>query len=159
MGVFFFWGGGGGGVVGGGGGGGFLLAYLSSQQYASYLRDLPAQTTVRAASLRWKLQIKLATPPSTNTDTSPTSPSTDPDTPGAWQGSHWCIIFQITGMTGRGKPPREMGVLTPVQPVPALTLTRQAPGRVATGVSFFKSLYDWTWKPPPPPHGEMGSRH
>ena len=27
------------------------------------------------------------------TDTGPTSPSTDPITPGAWQGSHWSAIF------------------------------------------------------------------
>ena len=27
------------------------------------------------------------------TDTGPTSPSTDPTTPGAWQGSHWSVIF------------------------------------------------------------------
>ena len=31
-------------------------------------------------------------------------------------------------------------ILTPGQPVPALTLYRQAPGRVATGVSILKSL-------------------
>ena len=33
------------------------------------------------------------------TDTGPTSPSTDPITPGAWQGSHWNANFQVTGMT------------------------------------------------------------
>ena len=27
------------------------------------------------------------------TDTGPTSPSTDPLTPGAWQGSHWSANF------------------------------------------------------------------
>ena len=31
-------------------------------------------------------------------------------------------------------------ILTPGRPVPALTLSRQAPGRVATGVPIFKSL-------------------
>ena len=30
---------------------------------------------------------------SQNTDTGPTSPSTDPITPGAWQGSPWSAIF------------------------------------------------------------------
>ena len=34
------------------------------------------------------------------TDTGPTSPSTDPITPGAWQGSHWSANFEVTGMTG-----------------------------------------------------------
>ena len=33
------------------------------------------------------------------TDTGPTSPSTDPITPGAWQGSHWSANFEVTGMT------------------------------------------------------------
>ena len=32
------------------------------------------------------------------TDTGPTSPSTDPFTPGAWQGSHWSANFEVTGM-------------------------------------------------------------
>ena len=31
-------------------------------------------------------------------------------------------------------------ILTPGRPVPALTLERQAPGRVATGVPIFESL-------------------
>ena len=33
------------------------------------------------------------------TDTGPTSPSTDPITPGAWQGRHCSANFQVTGMT------------------------------------------------------------
>ena len=35
-------------------------------------------------------------------------------------------------------------ILTPGQPVPALTLQRQAPGRVSTRVPFYKSLA-WPW--------------
>ena len=37
------------------------------------------------------------------TDTGPTSPNTDPITPGAWQGSHWSANFWVTGMTRHGK--------------------------------------------------------
>ena len=37
------------------------------------------------------------------TYTRPTSPSPDPITPGAWQGSHWSANFEVTGMTGPGK--------------------------------------------------------
>ena len=33
------------------------------------------------------------------TDTEPTSPSADPITPGAWQGSRWSASFEVTGMT------------------------------------------------------------
>ena len=32
------------------------------------------------------------------TDTGPTSPSADPITPGAWQGSHLSTDFQVTGL-------------------------------------------------------------
>ena len=39
------------------------------------------------------------------TDTGPTSPSADPITPGAWQGSHWSANFEVTGMTRLGKIP------------------------------------------------------
>ena len=38
------------------------------------------------------------------TDTRPTSPSADPLTPGAWQGSHWSANFEVTGMT---RPPKK----------------------------------------------------
>ena len=62
-----------------------------------YLRDGSPQTVLRAATLRWKLQIKLSISPSHS-------------------------------------------ILTPGQPVQALTLYRRAPGRVATGVPIFTSL-------------------
>ena len=39
------------------------------------------------------------------TDTRPTSPSADPITPGAWQGSHWSANFLVTGMTRPRKNP------------------------------------------------------
>ena len=39
------------------------------------------------------------------TDTGPTSPSTDPITPGAWQGSHWSAKFSVTGLTRKGESP------------------------------------------------------
>ena len=40
------------------------------------------------------------------TDTGPTSPSTDPLTPGAWQGSHWSDNLEVTGMTRPRKKSR-----------------------------------------------------
>ena len=47
------------------------------------------------------------------TDTGPTSPSTDPITPGAWQGSHWSANFEVTGMTRpRKKNPGVSGIRT-----------------------------------------------
>ena len=43
------------------------------------------------------------------TDSGPTSPSTDPITPGAWQGSHWSANFEVTGMTRPRKIPAQAG--------------------------------------------------
>ena len=39
------------------------------------------------------------------TDTGPTISSADPITPGAWQGSHWSVSSEVTGMTPPGKIP------------------------------------------------------
>ena len=41
------------------------------------------------------------------TDTGLTSPSADPITPGAWQGSHWSANFEVTGMTRPEKSRRK----------------------------------------------------
>ena len=49
---------------------------------------------------------------SQHADTAPTSPSTDPITPGAWQGSHWSANFQVTGMTRPRKNPSASGIRT-----------------------------------------------
>ena len=46
------------------------------------------------------------------TDTGPTSPSADPRTPGAWQGSHWSAHFSVTGMTRQRKNPGASGIRT-----------------------------------------------
>ena len=58
-----------------------------------YLRDGSAQTILRAAT-----DIEVADPTFYLTvpqyaDTGPTSPSADPTSPGAWQGSHWSANF------------------------------------------------------------------
>ena len=54
-----------------------------------YLRDGSAQTILRAATLRQKVADQtFYLTQSQYTDTTPTSPSADPITPGAWQGSH-----------------------------------------------------------------------
>ena len=51
------------------------------------------------------------------TDTGPTSPSADPITPGAWQGSHWSASFEVTGMTRPRKNPVSSGIRTRVLPL------------------------------------------
>ena len=61
-------------------------------------RDESTKIILRAAPLRQKLQ-------SQYTDTGLTSLSADPITPGARQGSHWRVNFQVTGMTRSEKNP------------------------------------------------------
>ena len=46
------------------------------------------------------------------TDTGPTSPSADPITAGAWQGSHWNANFEVTGVTRPRKNPGARGIRT-----------------------------------------------
>ena len=46
------------------------------------------------------------------TDTGPISPSADPITPGAWQGSHRSANFEVTGMTRPRKNPVASGIRT-----------------------------------------------
>ena len=55
------------------------------------------------------------------TDTGPTSPSTDPITPGAWQGSHCSANFEVTGMTRPWKSLGTSGIRT--QDLPLLRWT------------------------------------
>ena len=56
------------------------------------------------------------------TDTGPTSPRTDPITPGTWQGSHWSANFYVTGMTRPRNNPSASGVL-----IRDLPLSRRLP--------------------------------
>ena len=63
----------------------FLAGCLTSQQHASVAQG-------RICSDNFTDQTFYLTQ-SQNTDTDPTSPSTDPITPGAWQGSHWSANF------------------------------------------------------------------
>ena len=59
-----------------------------------YLRDGSAQTILRAATLRIEAADQtFHLTQSQYTDTGPTSPSANPITPGAWQGSHWECQF------------------------------------------------------------------
>ena len=76
-----------------------LVGCLTSQQHASCLRDESAQTILRAATLRQKLQNKLCLAQLQYTDIGPTSPSADPTTP----GSHWSTYFCVTGTSRLGK--------------------------------------------------------
>ena len=55
------------------------------------------------------------------TDTGPTSPSADPITPGAWQGSHWSASFEVTVITRLRKNPGASGIRNRDLPLSRLT--------------------------------------
>ena len=86
---------------------------LTSQQHASVSQGRICSDNLTCCHT----EIEVADPTfhltqSQYTDTGPTSPSTDPITPGAWQGSHWSAYFKLTGMTLPWKNPSASGIRT-----------------------------------------------
>ena len=73
------------------------------------------------------------------TDTGPTSPSADPITLGAWQGSHWSANFEVTGMTRPRKNPDASGIRTRDLPLSRRTPYHKANEAVGPGAIVFKS--------------------
>ena len=90
-----------------------LVGCLTSQQQASVSQGRICSDNFT----RCHTEIEVADPTfyltqSQYTDTGPTSPSADPITPGAWQGSHWSANFEVTGMTRPRKNPVASGIRT-----------------------------------------------
>ena len=90
-----------------------LVGCLTSQQHASVSQGrictdnfTCCHTEIEAADQTFHLT------QSQYTDTGPTSPSADPITSGAWQGSHWTAHFEVTGMTRPRKTPGASGIRT-----------------------------------------------
>ena len=140
-----------------------------------YLRDGSAQTCCHT-----EIGVADQTFQSQYTDTGPTSPSADPITPGAWQGSLWSANFEVTGMTGPRKksrrkrdtnpgssaleedalttrPTRRYIIETPGRLVPALTPSGLASGRKVGELPILKSRV-MEWKPGSPGVGVLTSR-
>ena len=89
----------------------FVVGCLTSLQHASVSQGRICSDNFTCCHT----EIKVADPTfhltrSQHTDTGPTSPSTDPITPGAWQGSHWSANFEVTGMTRPRKNPVASGI-------------------------------------------------
>ena len=87
-----------------------LVGCLTSQQHASVSQGRIFSDNFTCCHT----EIEVADPTfyltqSQYTDTGPTSPSADPITPGAWQGSHWSANFEVTGMTRPRKIPAQAG--------------------------------------------------
>ena len=92
---------------------GWLLGCLSSQQHASVSQGRICSdnltcclTEIEVADQTFHLT------QSQYNDTGLTSPSADPITPGAGQGSHWSANFQVTGMTRTRKNLGASGIQT-----------------------------------------------
>ena len=90
-----------------------LVGCLTSQQQASVSQGRICSDNFTCCHT----EIEVADPTfyltqSQYTDTGPTSPSADPITPGAWQGSHWSANFEVTGMTRPRKNPGASGIRT-----------------------------------------------
>ena len=91
----------------------WLVGRLTSQQQASVSQGRICSDNFTCCHT----EIEVADPTfyltrSQYTDTGPTSPSADPITPGAWQGSHWSANFEVTGMTRPRKNPGASGIRT-----------------------------------------------
>ena len=91
----------------------WLVGCLTSQQHASVSQGricsdkfTCCHSEIKASDQTFHLT------QSQYTDTAPTSPSADPITPGAWQGSHWSAKFDVTGMTRPRKNPDSSGIRT-----------------------------------------------
>ena len=92
---------------------GWLVGCLTSQQQASVSQGRICSNNFTCCHT----QIEVADQTfyltqSQYTDTGPTSPSPDPVTPGAWQGSHWNANVEVTGMTRPRKNPAASGIRT-----------------------------------------------
>ena len=75
-----------------------VVGCLTSQQHASVSQGRICSDNLTSC----RTETEVADPTvhltqSQYTDTGPTSPSADPITPGAWQGSHWSANFEVTG--------------------------------------------------------------
>ena len=108
-----------------------FVGCLTSQQHASVSQERTCSdkfacchTEIEVADQTFHLT------QSQNTDTGPTSPSADPITPGAWQGSHWSANFEVTGMTRPRKNPGASEIRTRDLPLSRRTPYRRG-GRLA----------------------------
>ena len=112
-----------------------FVGWLTSQQQASVSQGRICSDNFTCCHT----EIEVADPTfyltqSQYTDTGPTSPSADPITPGAWQGSHWSANFEVTGMTRPRKNPGASGIRTRDLP-----LSRRKPSQVEGIESFLLS--------------------
>ena len=79
---------------------------LTSQQHASVSQGRICSDSLTCCHTEIVANQTFHLTQSQYTDAGPTSPSTDPIPPGAWQGSHLSANFEVTGMTRPRKKSR-----------------------------------------------------
>ena len=99
-----------------------LVGCLTSQQHAS----VPQGRICSDKCTCWHTEIEVADQTffltqSQYTNFGPTSPSTDPISPGAWQGSNWSSNFLSHWYDSTQKNPVVSGIRTPDLPLPSQT--------------------------------------
>ena len=111
-----------------------LVGCLTSQQHASVSQGricsdkfMCCHTEIEVADQTFHLI------QSQYIDTGPTSPSTDPITPGAWQGSHWSANFEVIGIIRPRKDPGSSGIRTRDLPLSRWTPLPLGQRGVSTG--------------------------
>ena len=103
--------------VGGGGGGGVCVGCLMSQQHPSVFQGRICSDNFTCCHT--EMEVAYQTFYLTQSQYTDTSPSTDPITPGAWQGSHWSASFfshwyDLTWAVGEGGRMSQAIMLTTV---------------------------------------------
>ena len=114
-----------------------LVGCLTSQQHTSVSQGRICSNNFTCCHIEIKVtgQIFHLTQ-SQYTDTEPTSPSTDPISPGTWQGSHWRANFQVTGMTRPRKNTGASGIRTRDLPLSRRTTVLETYQQASTEVSL-----------------------
>ena len=118
-----------------------FVACLTSQQHASVSQGWICEDNFTCFHTQTEVADQTVhLTQSQYTYTGPTSPSTDPITPGAWQGSHWSAKFEVTGMTRPRNNPGASGIRTRDLP-----LWRRTPQPLAQRGG--RGLHLSTWPP------------
>ena len=116
-----------------------FVACLTSQQQASVSHGRICSDNCTCCHTEASCRSNVLSHPVTQyTDTETTSPSADPITQGVWQGSHWSINFQVTGMT-RPRKSRRKWESNPLSP--ALEAPRRPGVRFPLAPGFFRSSH------------------
>ena len=120
----------------------WLVGCLTSQQQASVSQGRICSDKFTCCHT----EIEVADPTfyltqSQYTDTGPTSPSADPISPGAWQGSHWSANFEVTGMTRPRKKSRRKWDSNPGPSAPEEDALTTRPTRRSRQSGRYSYLY------------------